>query len=102
MIIVCSSMLTVVCITPEYCTITHSGASFIPKASLVDVLWILGKQYLAWFELSTMMSHFSVWTLQQKYAYSKKAIYTAKNCTLFLIIIHYFLWLFWFGGHGNI
>ena len=34
----CSSMMTGVCITSEYCTITRSDARFDPKAILVNML----------------------------------------------------------------
>ena len=46
-IIVCSSMVTSVCITSEYRTIAQSDARFNTKTNLVNVLYIHGKLYYA-------------------------------------------------------
>ena len=60
-IIVCSSSVTsIIRITSEYRTITHSDSHFNPKANLVNVLRIHGKLYYAGFELTTMTTHLCI------------------------------------------
>ena len=56
-IIVCSSIVTsIISITSEYRTITHSD----PKANFVNMLRIHGKLYYVGFELTIMTSHLSI------------------------------------------
>ena len=40
-ITVCSFMVTSICITSEYCTVTQSDARFDSKANTKDILWFI-------------------------------------------------------------